>query len=163
MFTVDYARGHAGMPCLKSDDYLVPLTTRAGLKARTILENEFNRLYLADNLGTVVEFGCIDKADGEWWSSREGCFNTGGVIVNGSRLFGPIAIIAVNCVNHTQHYHLDFVRRKIAECGQDIRFFRIEQFENREIYYVPYEPDNYDEVFAKLSVSPSVLDIEDIK
>lgn len=155
MFTVDYAEGYANLPRLLSDDYLVPNEARAGLKKRTIQEDENGLLYLADNLGSVVEFGYIDRKDNnKWWSSREGVFNTES---------GGIAIIEVVCGCHVQHYDFYFVRLKIKECGQDIRFFRITQFDNNEIYYVPYKPDRRSFVIDKLKRSHFVNSIEDIK
>lgn len=155
MFTVDYAEGYGGnLPKLYSDDYLVPYDTRAGLKQRAIREDEDGLLYLADNLGTVVEFGFIDKRDNnKRWSSRAGVFNT---------ISGGIAIIQVVCYNHVQHYDFNFVRRVIAESGQDIRFFRITEFEDREVYYIPYEPHMRSFVLDKLERSHSVHDIDDL-
>jgi hypothetical protein len=126
--------------------------TRAGNK-RTVHEDDNGLLYLCEGEGTIVEFGYIDKGDNnKWWSSREGIFNR------------DIPDTAILCVvdGMVRHYHLEFVRRKIAECGQDIRFFRITQFQDREVYYTPYEPHKRDYVLAKLEQAYSVFDIEDI-
>lgn len=153
MFFVDYAEGHAGLPRLLSDDYLVPRDTRDELEFRTILDTENERIIVADNLDTVVEFGCFDKHDKKMWSSREGIFNTND---------GSTAIIQVVCGCHIQHYHLSFVRRLIAEGPENIEFFRVTQFENREVYYIPYHISKKQQVLDKLRRTHGVFDILEI-
>ncbi len=129
MFSVNYNEAYVNTPELCAMDDLTSEQT-SDLEYKRVRETcTSDSLFLAYNLVGLTGFYAAGD-DGYRWSSRAGVFNT---------VDEKIAIVAIKCYDHTRHYKLEFLRQKLALHSAKIGFFKILMFDEREVYYIPYE------------------------
>lgn len=167
MFVVENMDRYANLPTLRFDgnaSIFGHLRNKTNaLEYRTVRSEGQNSIILADNLPDLVSFYAVSGADKNGyggaafqvmldgqpvtlvgpWSSRAGCFNTDDE---------KIAVVECAVQSCLYHFKLSFLLDLIRKTNANIGFFKVQQFSENEIYYVPcvFEAGRFTKTLMKL-------------